>query len=83
MKKGFKFYSHYLGSDCRVTSYLTDSQWWFYSYKHMKTMKAGTRLSYFKGQEDEKQRTIEKDRYIGQLEEELSYYINESAKTVE
>lgn len=53
-KLGFKFYSHYLNSNCRVTRYFTDKHWWFYSEKHGYEMKAGTRLSYFKGQEDEK-----------------------------
>lgn len=83
MNKGFRFYSHYLDSDCEVTAYLSDSHWWFYSYKHKRTMKAGTKLSYFKGQEDERKRGKEKDRYIWQLEESLSYYVNEKAKRVE
>ncbi len=57
---GFNFYSNYLDSHCTVTKYWSDKHWWFYSEKHGYEMKAGTRLSYFKGQEDERKRAAEK-----------------------
>ena len=46
-KRGFKFYSAFLKSDCTVVFYLTDKHWWFRSHRHNKIMKAGTPLSYF------------------------------------
>lgn len=58
--KGFKFYSNYLKSNCIVTRYINDKHWWFRAEKgeYSTEMKAGTRLSYFKGQEDEKKRQL-------------------------
>lgn len=58
---GYKFYSHYLGTNCRVTKYWTDKHWWFKAEGIPHEMKAGTRLSYFKGQEDEKRRQRDSD----------------------
>lgn len=54
---GFKFYTNHFGEECEVTRYWTDKHWWFYSKKHGREFKAGTRLSYFKGQEDQRARS--------------------------
>lgn len=44
---GYQFYSKLLSTKCTTLLVISDHNWYFYSHKHERIIKAGTPFSYF------------------------------------